>query len=133
MKKLVGAEITGLIEAVVRLENFRDTLAIAKTRAAVSALLKNDGKTLPRGKRTAPGLKEMVRAVTPLLFYAGLSLASSERSKLIRALRTIADELDLKGDPRDEIRRLIRVGNADTQAVCAVFLESIEILKPPAR
>lgn len=95
-----------LVESVVRIQNYSDLKDLDEMRKAVSKLLKNDGVSLPRGKRTKVGMLEMVAGVAPILLYIGLPCAFSERSKLVLALRIIAEHLGLEGDPRDELRRL---------------------------
>ena len=98
-----------LIEVVTRMGDFGNSADFASSRKAVSRLLKTQGVRLPRGKRTAPGLLELVARLAPLLLHFGLPLATNERSPLVNWLRRIADELGVPGDPRDELRRLNRL------------------------
>lgn len=108
---LKDAKSTELVEFVARFGNYSDHEDHASMRKAVSRLLKKDGIRLPRGKRTKPGLAKLVGDLTPLLLFLGLPGASSERSRLVQALRLIAEEFGIEGDPRDELRRLNEVEN----------------------
>lgn len=102
-------DVVRLLEVVTRMGNFSDTADLADMRKTVSRLLKAKGIRLARGKRTAPGLQKMVARLAPLLLHFGLPLATSERSRLVIVLRLIADEIGVRGDPRDELRRLTRL------------------------
>lgn len=77
-------------------------------RKAVGKLLRQKGVRLPRGKRTEPRLEKLVSCLTPVLLYAGMRLASGSASRLVSVLTMIADETGVRGDPRDELRRLLR-------------------------
>ena len=98
-----------LIEAVARLKKYADHKDHASMRKAVSRLLRKDGIKLPRGKRTQPGMLKLVADLTPIFLHYGLPCASSERSRLVRALRIVAEEIEIEGDPRDELRRLSKI------------------------
>jgi len=50
----------------------------------------------------------MVQGVASLLIACGVPLAAGDNSKLVLVLREITEELKMKGDPRDELRRVIR-------------------------
>jgi hypothetical protein len=107
---LVGSKsAVQLLEAASAIGRFGDHADHADMRRSVSRRLKQDGLRLPRGKRTKPGLEELVDALVPLLLYCNIPLASGERSRLVSALRLIANELNVPGDPRDELRRKIRI------------------------
>ncbi len=86
------------------------------------------------GKRTAPGLREFVASVTPVLLALKLPLATGERSKLVKALQMIAIELEISGDPRDEIRRLKRQKDAlqtvQRRAIEEVFAKARSNIEP---
>ena len=97
-----------LVEAVARLRNYADHNDHASMRKAVSLLLRKDGIKLPRGKRTQPGMLVLVADLAPIFLHYGLPCASSERSRLVRALRMVAEEIEIEGDPRDELRRLVK-------------------------
>lgn len=115
-----------LVESVVRIQNYSDLKDLDEMRKAVSKLLKNDGVSLPRGKRTKVGMLEMMAGVAPILLYIGLPCAFSERSKLVLALRIIAEDLGLEGDPRDELRRLKKVKALHERAARKAVLEAVK-------
>lgn len=125
MGKLIGTDAVFLVEAVTRLGNYRDTKNIADMRKAVSKLSKKSEAKLGRGKRTAPGLLEMVADLAPILLYFGLPLASSERSRLVVALRMIAEEVGVTGDPRDEIRRLHKIKRTTEELTKKAVFEAV--------
>ena len=77
-------------------------------RKAVSKLLRQKGVRLPRGKRTDARLEKLVERLTPVLLHAGMRLSSGSSSRLVNVLTMIADETGVRGDPRDELRRLVR-------------------------
>jgi len=118
---LPDVESVQLVEAVTRIGDFGNSADIAHMRKAVSRLLKKRKVKMPRGKRTAPGLKEFVARVAPVLLYFGLPLATGGRSKLVRALQMIATELDLPGDPRDELRRLRKSSDSRKRTRAAAY------------
>lgn len=132
---LPNKEDLQLVEVVTRLGDFGNTDDLVSMRKEVSRLLKKRGVRLPRGKRTAPGLREFVECVAPVLLALGLPLATGGRSKLVRALQMIAIELDLSGDPRDELRRLKRLKtqrDAYQRKVAAKIFASVwKNLAPP--
>lgn len=99
-----------LIESVTRLYQFNDVAVYKKERQAISKMLRlKHDRRLPRGKRTRPGMLEFVAKIAPVLLYYGIPCRTSETSALTEALRTIADDINLQGDPRDELRRLARL------------------------
>lgn len=114
-----------LVEAVARLGNYADRKDHATMRKAVSRLLCKDGIKLPRGKRTEPGMLKLVADLTPVFLHYGLPCASSERSRLVRALRMIAEEIEIKGDPRDEIRRLVKKKTNYDRMIKRVIYEAV--------
>jgi hypothetical protein len=120
----LGDDAIRLIESVTRIQNFGDTDEVAASRKAVSRILKARGVRLPKGKRTSPGLKEMVDMLVPLFLYFGLPLASSERSDIVEALRMIAGEIGVPGDPRDRVRRLIRIGRRQQEDTRKLVLKA---------
>ncbi len=102
-------EYVALVEAASTIGGFGDGKDHAEMRLAVSKRLKKKGIKLPRGKRTNPGLEKLVGCLVPVLLYCEVPLASGERSHMVVALRLIAEELQVPGDPRDELRRLLRI------------------------
>ena len=105
---LNSREAVQVLEVATRLGNFGNVPEQAAMRKAVSRELKKRGVKAQRGKRTACGLLELVETLSPLFLYFGLPLRTSERSRLVEGLRMIAAEIGVKGDPRDELRRLFR-------------------------
>lgn len=75
----------------------------------------------------------MVEDVTPLLLYFGVPMATGEGSKLVSLLRGIASEFSVRGDPRDELRRLKRLmtkqENATKIAITAAVARGLEPLR----
>lgn len=98
-----------LFEAVARVSDYGNTSDHADMRKAVSKLLRKRGVNLPRGKRTNPALEKLVDSLAPLLIYMGVPPASSERSKLVVVLRQVAETFNVQGDPRDTVRRKIKI------------------------
>lgn len=127
-----------LIEAVARLGNYGCTKDHESMRKAVSKLLDRDGIKLPRGKRTRPGMLELVADLTPIFLFYGLPLATGELSRLVTALRIVAEAVNVASDPRDELRRLTK-GKKDydreikKKIIEAVKkgLESLKVYNPP--
>lgn len=116
MVMIPDSQSVGLVESVVRLGDFSNLNDLTAMRHAVSRQLKARGVPGRRGKRTSPGLSEFVERVAPILLRLGMPLATSERSLLVRALRAIGDEMALPGDPRDELRRLVRLRAKEQKA-----------------
>lgn len=113
---LENREAAQLVLVCVRVGEYGDQHRHWAERRAVTELLLRDGIHLPKGKRTRPGFSEFVELAAPMLIYFGLQPSASERSKLVRALRVIADGLGIPCDPREEIRRLKRRDKADRAA-----------------
>lgn len=106
-----------LIEGVVQVFCVHEPRDRLSHKKAVAKLLRAWGVPLRRGKRAGDELVTLVSKVAPLLLFFGLPLATNERSKLVVVLRMLADELEIKGDPRDELRRLKRLKEAPDRAV----------------
>lgn len=134
---LPDREALRLVEVVTRIGDFGNTIDLASIRKAVSRQLKARGVSMPRGKRTAPGLREFVGGIAPVLLHFGLPLATGGRSKLVRALQMIAAELELPGDPRDELRRLrkLQISRIESDRLLAAKLIALvrRHLAPPAQ
>ena len=131
-KLLGGLDAARTVESVVRIKNYSDSKDLSDLQKAVSKLLKKDGINLPRGKRTKPSMRAMVGDVTPILLYFGLPCATSERSRLVIALRVIAEDIRIDGDPRDELRRLKKVKSLNERVAFEVVREAmIKGLAPP--
>ena len=114
-----------LVESVTRLHNYGNAADFADLRSATSKLLFTRGVKLPRGKRTKPALEALVGDLTPLLLHLGLPLASSERSRMIVVLRMIAEHTEVAGDPRDEVRRLVKIARKSAHNARDVVLTAM--------
>lgn len=101
-----------------------DAKELESSRAAVSKLLRAKGISMPKGKRANPGLVKLVAKLTPLLLFYGVPLATGEGSVLVNALRLIANEAGMRGDPRDELRRLRRLDRQHGGKGYVEFLEA---------
>lgn len=128
---LHDADAVSLVEAVARVGDYVNPRELSRQKVAVSRLLKRDGVRLPRGKRPAPELEALVSDLAPLFLHYGIPLATGERSKLVTLLRSVASELGVRGDPRDELRRLGRLAKAQTEATRRMIYAALaEGLKP---
>lgn len=126
LRGLLGSDsAVDRIEQVARLGNYGNTNEIEIMRRSLSRALKKAGRPGPRGKRTRPGLSEMVADLVPALLFFGLPMASSERSKIVRVLRIIAEHFGIDGDPRDTLRALRKVNKKATDATIAAILEAV--------
>ena len=67
----------------------------------------------------------MVADLVPVLLFLGLPMASSERSKIVRVLRIIAEHFGIDGDPRDALRALRKVNKMAADATIAAILEAV--------
>ena len=133
LAKLIGDDNARLVASVARLQNYGDTRDHAELRRAVSRLLRQRGVNLPRGKRTRPELEALVETMAPLLIQLGLPVATSERSRLVKMLRLIADAFGVQGDPRDTLRTALKRDREQTrQAQILVYGAIAEGLNPDA-
>lgn len=120
-----------LIEAQCVLQDYGNEGELRRLELAVRKHLNKRGYRVPRGKRTEPRLAALVKGLVPLLLASGVPLRSSERSKLTRALGLIASELDIHGEVRNEVRKLIAEDRRCSElARQAVFLAVLEGIKP---
>lgn len=94
-----------MVAFVIRFCAFDDDVRHKETRAAAHRLLRREGSPLPPGKRNDPRMEELIDSIAPLLVRYGLPPATGEYSKLVGALRLIASEFGIPGDPRDALRR----------------------------
>ena len=108
MGVLLGCPVAvEVVASIVRVRNFSAEYDLREHRRGVDEILAKDyGVKAQRGKRPGAGLSELVKEITPVLVYYGLPPTVNERSKLVRALRLMADEVGVIGDPRNELRRL---------------------------
>ena len=101
-----------LLESASAIWGIRHKADLIDMRKRVQRLQKKSGVRLSPGKRTHPELEELeelVEWIAPLLLYLGLPLRCGETSKIVVALRLVGDALDVRGDPRDELRKQRRL------------------------
>lgn len=126
LRRLLGsAEAVSLVETAVTIGNCGDIEDLAAMRKTVSKILRQRGVRLPRGKRTDPRLEKIVDRLVPLLLSFGLPLASSENSKIVKALRLVASALNVPGDPRDVLRREIRIDREASLRARSIVFEAV--------
>lgn len=127
LAKWIPAEHVSLIEAACTIGNYADRSECANRNAAARRLLRKRGVKLPRGKRAAPETVGMVDSLVGLLEDLDMPLRTGETSVMVLVLRRVAAELDLRGDPRDRLRRIHRQRRASQDHVNAlvakVFME----------
>jgi hypothetical protein len=71
--------------------------------------------------------------MAPLLIQLGLPVATSERSRLVKMLRLIADAFGVQGDPRDTLRTALkRDRESERRAQILVYEAMAKGLKPDA-
>lgn len=109
LEKLLGCrKSVELVEITCFVHQHWDSESHAEMNASVIALLHERGESMPRGKRTKPDLALLVGDLVPLLLALGVPLASGANSKMVRVLDEVHAGLGMRGDPRNELRRLIR-------------------------
>ncbi|MEJ7931765.1 hypothetical protein WG922_17460 [Ramlibacter sp. AN1015] len=127
---LIGdARAVSLIEADCTISDYGDAAEHKRHRARVLKRLQDSGTKLPPGKKPRPEMKAMVGSVVGIMVAFGMQVGSGENSKMVQALRAIASELDMRGDPRDELRRIIKLTKslqARDQARHAAHLAALE-------
>lgn len=92
--------------------------------------IREEGKKIPVGKRTGPGMQEFVREIPRMFLFYGVPFASGENSTLIAILREISTEIGLKGDPRNEIRRQLDLSKKSMAELYKIFSDAINPKKP---
>lgn len=124
-KILGGVESVRLVEALTRIGRFGDAQRYRSLNAAVKVILNRKGTRLPKGKRPPhPGLEPMVKSLAPVILALGVPRATGEYSKLVGALRAIADEIGITGDPRYLLRRAVQLGRQHEQQGYRELLEA---------
>lgn len=125
LKILGDAESVQLVEALTRFKGFGKVERYRSLNSEVKKILNRKGIRLPAGKRPKhPGLEPMVESLAPVLLALGLPGTTSERSALVLALRAIALELGITGDPRDMLRRAAKMGHQEAQQTRRELLEA---------
>lgn len=127
LKRMVGEDEALLVESIARVCNFGDAKDLADLKRAVSKLLRERGTHLRRGKRPNMGLEKLVSTLAPVFIRCGIPSASSERSRLVTALRLVADDVGILGDPRDEVRRLLKLEKKYEQNAINAVLEAFSL------
>lgn len=124
--KILGdTESVRVVEALTRLGEFGDVERYRSQRANVRAILNRKGIRLPKGKRPLhPGLDPLVSRLAPVLLALGVPRATGEYSLLVEALRAIAGEIGVTGDPRDMLRRAGRLGRQLEEHACRELLDA---------
>ena len=126
---LNNKEAARLVLSRVRLGNYDNSSEYWVRRYEVGKLLKLRGIPRRKGKRPKPGFSEFVEATAPMLIYFGLRPSTSERARLVRALRVIGDGLGISGDPREELRRQVRIdrrnAEAERKVLYSIFAEAL--------
>lgn len=126
LAKLIGRENVPLLESIARCGCYGDTQEMLRARNALAEEMKRHGHLPKRGKRTAPGLKEMVEDLTPVLRYFGLPFSSSGSGSLVIALSFIGDGMGVTGDPRNELRRLERLNKDSKKLELLAIREAVK-------
>lgn len=124
-KELGSKDAASMVAFAIRFEALEDEVEHAELRTNVHRLLRKSGRNLPPGKRNNPRMEVLVKKITPLLLYYGMPLARGEFSRLVQILRQIADEFNVPGDPRDQLRRIWRMQVHSQQAAKKAFFEAV--------
>ncbi|MFO1267587.1 MAG: hypothetical protein U1F67_12915, partial [Rubrivivax sp.] len=104
-----GAEAVEFIEATCAICGYADASEHRDMNRSVLRLLRARGVSLGRGKRTRPEMRAFVEDLVPIAIAADVPLRCGENARLVRILRLVADSgLGMRGDPRGELRRLVR-------------------------
>lgn len=119
LEALLGCPVAvEVVASIVRSNKFWNEYDLREQRRAIGEILTKDyGVKAKSGKRPSAQLSKLVEKLTPVLVYYGLPPTVNERSKLVRALRLIADESRVNGDPRNELRRLKRLHDQSKKLV----------------
>ena len=137
LNNMIGPGAALLVESVARIDNYSDPDDCAYMKRELSKLLGESGVHLPPGKRPNKKLEELVEKLAPILIFFNIPSSSSERSRLVVLLRHIACDFDIPGDPRDALRRLLRLQaqseKNSREAAVEIFLDAFKLLIPPNR
>lgn len=129
----LNRETIDRLEALCQLSDYGNTAEHVDQRRAVNRILRRRGVRQLRGKRAAPNMVAFVDRCHRLLLDAGVPFRSGENSRLVVILRDIAADLNMTGDPRDQLRAIARK-NARSDQVARELVADIfrKILRPPA-
>jgi hypothetical protein len=131
LRRLLGSEtIVDMLEAQWVIGNFGDAADYKNLSVAVARLLKARGVRKPRGKRTArPELVAMTEGVAQVFMIHGIPVTTGDNARIVLALRRIAAELGIAGDPRDVLRSMARLErrleSATYRAVMEAFVRGL--------
>lgn len=123
---LKNSQAARFVLNIARFGDYSNTSDYWVRRRAVTEILQLKGIRMGKGKRPKPGFSEFVETVTPVLIAFGLKPSISDRSKLVRALRLMADEFGIQGDPREELRRVKKIERRAEIAACTAVWEAIQ-------
>lgn len=115
-----NAEAVALVEVHCLIGAYHDRQMHAELNTDVLRRLHRQGVRLSRGKRTKPELVEMVRDLVGLLLALGVPLTVPKKPRtkyvMLHVIEAVHTELQMHGDPRNELRRLIRLERQAQQA-----------------
>lgn len=114
-----------LIEATCEIGEFQDSVQHRCMQTRVSALLRQRGIRLPKGKRTRPDIEAFVKEVCGTLRDIGVHIRTGEDSRAVVILRRIAEDLELPCDPRVVLRRLRRLDRESSERTKALVFGAL--------
>lgn len=102
-----GVDGLQMIEAAIASALIDKPAEFNDLEARVSRLARRLGMVLQGvGKKPRPELKALVACTAPVFLRLGHPLACGSNSRLVEALREVAQQLGVDGDPRGELRRV---------------------------
>lgn len=125
LARLMGSRAAvALLEAQCTIGEYSDVAKHQVTAAAVARILRRSGVKLGRGKRTNRALEAFTRSVAEVAVSQGVKPATGDNSRMVTILRRIAAELEIPGDPRDELRRIARIDKRASGFAYQLVLEA---------
>lgn len=107
-----NAEAVELVEVSCLVGQYHDHQMHAQLNAEVLRKSHQMGVRRTRGKRTKPELAGMVSDLVGLLLALGVPLTVPQKPRtkyvMLHVIEAVHTELQMRGDPRNELRRLIR-------------------------
>lgn len=135
-RELGNPDHVALIEAACEIGSYHDRNLHAAHRRAVLKMLTERRIKHGRGGKN-PALVSFVRKVAQLLECLGWKIKSGETSAITLLLGLVAAELNLEGDPRGELRIMVRERRASQAASKAAIDDMLarvfQHLAPPVR